>query len=42
MAVLVCLAGKVIHLEMISDLTSDSFLAGQSRFIAQHGLPAKI
>ena len=36
-AVFVCLATKAFHLESVSDLTADSFLAAFSRFIARRG-----
>lgn len=41
-AVFVCFAVKAVHLEVVSDLTTDAFLAALKRFIGRRGLPAKI
>jgi hypothetical protein len=41
-ALFVCLATKAIHMELVSDMTSDTFLAALKRFIARRGLPAQI
>ena len=40
-AVFVCFAVKAIHLEAISDLTSEAFIAAFRRFVARRGLPVK-
>ena len=40
--VIVCMATKAIHLEMLSDLSTGSFLAYLSRFTARCGTPAII
>lgn len=37
-AVFVCLASKAVHLELVSDLTTEAFLAAFKRFIARRGL----
>ncbi|XP_046145012.1 uncharacterized protein LOC123988552 [Osmia bicornis bicornis] len=37
-AVFVCLAVKAVHLELVSDLTTEAFLAALRRFIARRGL----
>ena len=34
-AVVVCLAVKAVHLELVSDLTSEAFIAALRRFIAR-------
>ncbi|XP_076549271.1 uncharacterized protein LOC143308200 [Osmia lignaria lignaria] len=36
-AVFVCLAVKAVHLELVSDLTTETFLAALRRFIARRG-----
>lgn len=38
----ICLATKAIHIETISDLTTDCFLATLRRFIGRRGKPANI
>ncbi|XP_025996386.2 uncharacterized protein LOC113005268 [Solenopsis invicta] len=40
--IFVCMAIKAVHLEVVSDLTSDGFLAALRRFIARRGLPENI
>lgn len=37
-SIFVCLATKAIHLEVVSDLTTDAFLAALYRFIGRRGL----
>lgn len=41
-AVFVCLATKAIHLELVSDLTTDAFIAALRRFVGQYGAPSEI
>ncbi|XP_075157880.1 uncharacterized protein LOC142231146 [Haematobia irritans] len=40
--VFVCFSTKAIHLELCSNLSSDSFLAAFTRFVGRRGLPQKI
>jgi hypothetical protein len=42
MAVFVCLAVKAIHLEVVSSLTTDAFIAALRRFKARRGTPSTI
>ncbi|GFU91091.1 uncharacterized protein TNCV_4924221 [Trichonephila clavipes] len=41
-AIFVCLASKAVHLEIVSDLTTDAFLATLKRFVARRGKYATI
>ncbi|XP_072400346.1 uncharacterized protein [Diabrotica undecimpunctata] len=41
-ALFVCLATKAVHLEAVSDLTTDAFLACLKKFIARRGIPSII
>ena len=36
-AIFVCLAVKAVHLELVTDLTSEAFIAARRRFIARRG-----
>ncbi|KAL4126593.1 hypothetical protein QTP88_010805 [Uroleucon formosanum] len=38
-AVFVCFSTKAVHLEIVSDLSTDAFLAAFDRFVARRGLP---
>lgn len=40
--VFVCLSVKAVHLELVSDLTTEAFLATFKRFIARRGLPITV
>lgn len=40
--IFVCMSIKAIHLELVSDLTSDGFIAALRRFTARRGLPVHI
>ena len=41
-AVFVCFATKAAHLELVSELTTEAFIATLRRFIGRRGLPSKI
>ena len=41
-ALFVCFATKAIHLELVTELTTDAFIAAPKRFIARRGLCANI
>lgn len=41
-AVFVCLTTKAIHLELVSELTTNAFLAALRRFVGQYGVPSEI
>ncbi|CAG7734820.1 unnamed protein product [Allacma fusca] len=41
-ALFICFATRAIHLELVSDLTTDSFLAALRRFISDHIKPIEI
>lgn len=41
-AIFVCLAVKAVHLELVTDLTTESFLAALKRFVARRGKPQVI
>lgn len=38
----VCLSTKAIHIEAVSDLTSNGFIAAYRRFVSRRGLPAHV
>lgn len=40
--VFVCMAVKAVHLEVVSDLSTEGFLAALRRFVARRGVPANI
>ncbi|XP_058816823.1 uncharacterized protein LOC131680122 [Topomyia yanbarensis] len=41
-AVYVCMATKAVHLEAVTDLSSDAFLASLQRFVSRRGLPQQL
>lgn len=41
-AVFVCMATKAVHLEVVSELSTNAFLAAFDRFVARRGLPHDI
>lgn len=41
-AVFVCMSVKAVHLEFVSDLSTEAFLAAFNRFVARRGLPASV
>lgn len=41
-ALFVCFATKAIHIELVSDMTTEAFLACLQRFVARRGLPSLI
>ncbi|XP_022174624.1 uncharacterized protein LOC111036768 [Myzus persicae] len=42
LSVFVCMAVKTVHIEVVSDLTTDAFLAALHRFVARRGKPSDI
>lgn len=42
LALFVCMAIKAVHIEVVSDLTTDAFIAGLHRFVSRRGLPSDI
>ncbi|XP_071868023.1 uncharacterized protein [Bombus fervidus] len=41
-AIFICLSVKAVHIELVSDLTSEAFIAALRRFIARRGLCSSI
>ena len=42
LALFICFATKAVHIEIVSDLTTEAFLASLKQFIARRGLPAEV
>lgn len=42
LAIFICLVTKAIHIEVVTDLSTDAFLAAMKRFIARRGKPMLI
>ncbi|XP_045504751.1 uncharacterized protein LOC123701362 isoform X1 [Colias croceus] len=42
LCIFVCLAVKAVHIELVTDLSSESYLAALNRFIARRGKPTNI
>jgi len=42
LALFICMSVKAVHLEIVSDLTTDAFLAALYRFVARRGTPAHL
>ena len=42
MCVFVCMAVKVVHMKLVTELTTEAFLETLRRFISQRGLPSDI
>ncbi|XP_036322129.1 uncharacterized protein LOC118736136 [Rhagoletis pomonella] len=41
-AIFICLATKAVHIELVSDLSTDAFLSSLKRMIGRRGLPSDI
>lgn len=41
-AIFVCFSTKAVHLELVSDLTSQAFIATLTRFVSRRAIPAQI
>ena len=42
LAIFVCFSTKAVHMEVVSDLTTEAFLASLKRFVSRRGLPKSI
>lgn len=42
LAIFVCMAVKAVHLEVVSDLTTQTFIAALHRFVSRRGVPSNI
>ena len=41
-AVFICFSTKAVHLECVSDLSSDAFIAALTRLVGRRGVPSKL
>lgn len=41
-AIFICMVTKAVHIELVSDISTDTFLAALRRFIGRRGIPQKI
>jgi len=42
LALFICLSIKAVHLEVVTDLSTEAFMAALDRFVARRGIPAQI
>lgn len=42
LALFICMAVKAVHIEIVTDLTSDAFLAALDRFVARREIPSNL
>ncbi|CAI6376356.1 unnamed protein product [Macrosiphum euphorbiae] len=42
LALFICLTSKAVHLEIVSDLSADTFIATLKRFVVRRGYPTKM
>lgn len=42
LALFICMSVKAVHLEIVSDLSTDAFLSALDRLVARRGIPAHL